>query len=83
MIGTARNPTATIPAAKSARAPLPAIGSSALAAAAAVAMSWWPARNSVDEVARMMKYMITFEKSIPDVMSMRDCFNSSGVAPSR
>jgi hypothetical protein len=48
-----------------------------------VEISVRPDVYSVDAVARMMKYMMMFENSIPMAMSHRDWRSSSLVAPCR
>jgi hypothetical protein len=67
----ASRPVPTRPSVNSRYAASPASGRSASAAWRLVAMSTWPARWSVAAAARMMKYITTFEKTMPVTTSRR------------
>ena len=80
--GTASRPLPINPIANSAYAALPS-GRSASAACLVVSMSWRPARNSVEAVARMMKNCTTLENVMPAMTSSRASASSASVAPRR
>jgi hypothetical protein len=75
--GTARKPLPMSPSASKTAAASPASGRSASAACAADVICVWPAWNNVAPVARMMKYIIAFEKNMPMRVSHLAAFNSA------